>query len=132
MLTGQNPRLGLYKPYGPGAVKSGRGEETPPTRHPNERIAPSLVSRTSRPGGSPLGGFRVPGATMHAQAPREAAGCIGSIRSSPLGGLSLEFSILAMARRGWALPVPGAEGWSVRRALQAGATDGLAGVAVAH
>ncbi len=27
-------RQGLYSPYGPGAKKSGRGEETPPSRRP--------------------------------------------------------------------------------------------------
>ena len=27
-------RLGLYKPYGPAAKKSGNGEETPPSRRP--------------------------------------------------------------------------------------------------
>jgi hypothetical protein len=33
-IAKKRARLGLYTPYGPGAKKSGRGEETPPSRRP--------------------------------------------------------------------------------------------------
>lgn len=48
-------RLGLYSPYGPGAKKSGHGEETHP--HAARPVAANLANRTSRLLGLPLGGF---------------------------------------------------------------------------
>jgi hypothetical protein len=45
-LAKARAHLGLYTPYGPGAKKSGRGEETPPSRRP--RGAPPGRSSKSR------------------------------------------------------------------------------------